>query len=182
MQTILSTVIEPQTIKLPIHERPAARQFAKFLVVGLSSTVINIGVSNLLQYGLREPLLPSVTSGFLLSCLNGFYWNRQWTFKNARGHSATTQSLRFLAVNSVGLVLNTAIIVLIIALFESAKGSTAVTGDQLAKMFVLIVTAKGKHSFPPLTFNCASIIATGFVVFWNYFANRLWTFQHKNDV
>ncbi len=170
----------PLPEKLALHQNPAARQFVKFCIVGASSTVINFGVDNIQHYKLHAPLVPSLTVGFLLSCLNGFFWNRQWTFRTARGHSAATQSLRFIAVNIVGFLLNNTIVVLIIALYDSTKGAD-VGGHNLLSLFVALATSQHKQDIPKLVLNAALAVATAVVVFWNYFANRFWTFKHASE-
>ncbi len=163
---------------VPIHQKPGARQFVKFCIVGFSSTIINFAVVNGLHYKAHFQVWPSVIYGFLLSCVNGFIWNRQWTFKQSRSNSVATQSVRFVAVNIVGLVLNCSIVAILIALYESSKGSVVNTHHFIA-MFESIAASQHKFDVPKLVLNGALLVATGVVVFWNFFANRLWTFKHK---
>jgi putative flippase GtrA len=173
-----SSASDPLPVKQALHEKPGVRQFVKFAIVGLSSTVINFGISYFLQYQMHFPLVPSLTIAFLLSCLNGFIWNRQWTFRHHRSNSAATQSLRFVAVNIVGFVLNTSIAVFIVALYESGKGGVIQLGT-LLKIFAAVVTSQHREEYPKLVFFAALAMATAVVVFWNFFANRYWTFRHK---
>jgi len=159
-----------------IAQRHGVRQFVKFGIVGASNSVINFGLSNLFHYKLDWPLIPALTTAFFLSVLNGFFWNRRWTFKEARGKPAHTQSLQFLLVNIVGWLLNTSIVVLIIA---SVKGR-GLLGDpeEFRRIVTAMLTNTGKHEYGPLLFNGALLAAAAVVVFWNFFANRLWTFKH----
>jgi putative flippase GtrA len=160
-----------------IHENPHARQFVKFCIVGLSSTVINFGFFNLLYHKLFDhELVPSLTIAFFLSVLNGFFWNRKWTFREARGHSPATQSLRFFAVNVVGWLLNTAIVVLVIAHYQSGAGHGYF--PHFWQVMTVVLTGEGKKEFNAMLLNSALAVATCVVVFWNFFANRLWTFKH----
>jgi putative flippase GtrA len=172
-----TTAAEP-VVKAPLYQTPAARQFVKFCIVGFSSTIINYLVVNILHYGLHFHVLQSVAYGFVLSCVNGFIWNRQWTFKQSRGHSAATQSMRFIAVNTVGLVLNCSIVAFIIALYESTRGS-AFDGQHLISIILAIASQQHKFEVPKLVLNGGLFVATAVVVFWNFFANRYWTFKHK---
>src|SRR5579862_3009833 len=109
----------PLSRSQPLHERPSIRQFVKFCIVGASSTVVSFAIFNLLYQKFDFPLVPAVTIAFLLSVMNGFFWNRRWTFKEARHMSARDQYVKFLAVNVVGWFLNTSIVVLIVAHFTS---------------------------------------------------------------
>ena len=163
---------------LPLTQHPGLRQFAKFAIVGASNSAINFGLSNLLHYKLGWPLIPSLTVAFFVSVLNGFFWNRHWTFKEKRGKPAHTQSLQFLLVNIVGWLLNTTIVVLIVASVKSQGHGLFSDPDELSHIVNAMLTNTGKHEYGPLLFNGALLAATGVVVFWNFFANRLWTFKH----
>lgn len=160
-----------------MHERPSIRQFVKFCIVGASSTVISFGIFNILYQKFNFPLVSAVTIAFLLSVMNGFLWNRRWTFKEARHMPAHEQTMKFLAVNMVGWFLNTTIVVLIVAHFTS--GGHGVFGDQEQFLKVVWAVVAGKHSgYNKWLVNGALAAATCVVVFWNFFANRLWTFKH----
>lgn len=169
-------MIAPQTAAL--MQKRGFRQLIKFAIVGASNSVINFGLSNLLHYKLGWPLIPALTAAFFLSVLNGFFWNRHWTFKEARGKPAHTQSLQFLLVNIVGWLLNTTIVVLIVASVKSHGRALFGNPEELSRIFNAMLTNTGKHEYGPLLYNGALLVATGVVVFWNFFANRLWTFKH----
>jgi putative flippase GtrA len=161
----------------PLHERRSIRQFVKFCIVGASSTVISFGIFNILYLKFAFPLVPAVTIAFLLAVINGFMWNRHWTFKEAKHKSAREQYMKFLAVNVVGWFLNTSIVVLIVAHFTS--GGHGIFGDQHQFLSVVWAIVAGQHSgFNKWLVNGALAAATCVVVFWNFFANRLWTFKH----
>lgn len=170
--------LQEATLLGRIAQKPSLRQFVKFGIVGVSSSIINFGLSNLFHYKLGWPLIPALTLAFFLSVLNGFFWNRRWTFKQSRGKPAHTQSLQFLAVNIIGWLLNTSIVVLIVAHFKSHGNGLFGNPAEFQRIITAMVTNTGKHEYGPLLFNGALLIATSVVVFWNYFANRLWTFKH----
>jgi putative flippase GtrA len=150
---------------------PHIRQFIKFCIVGASSSAVMFAILNLCHYVLHLGLFQSLTAAFLLSVANGFVWNRRWTFKKARGNAAHDQGVKFLAVNIVGYVLNTTIVVLIVAHF-SAPGAPIMT------VFEHIISGTGKAVYPKLVVNGAQAGAICIVVWWNYFANRFWAFKH----
>jgi len=163
-------------VRKSITQRRGVRQFVKFGIVGASSSIINFGLSNLFHYKLGWPLIPALTLAFFLSVLNGFFWNRRWTFKESRSKPVHTQSAQFLAVNIIGWLLNTSIVVLVVAHF---KGH-GLLGDpaEFHRILNAMLTNTGKHEYGPLLFNGALLAATAVVVFWNFFANRFWTFKH----
>lgn len=158
---------------------PNAKKFIKFGIVGASSTVINFGLYNLLQFKLGMSLVPATTIAFVCSALNAFTWNRHWTWKEARGKPMHTQGARYLTVSAVGWLLNTSIVVLIIAHFHG--NGHGFLGDQFKKILIVAVTGQGKQNFGFWLSNLALLVATGVVVFWNFFANHFWTFEHRAD-
>jgi putative flippase GtrA len=156
-----------------LARRRGVRQFVKFCIVGASSTAISYAVFSLLYYGLHLPawlhavLAPypawqtfvdrhhgavvlAEAVAFALSVTNGFYWNRRWTFAHARGASAHRQYGQFVLVNVVGLTLDLLIIWAMTGVFRPMAGVYA-----------------------PLL---AKAVAISVVVFWNFLANKYWTF------
>ncbi len=153
---------ETQTPKrqMPLAHRPGLRQLVKFGIVGASSTVVNFAVLNLMLVVLHQTKYPSVTVAFLVSVVNGYFWNRRWTFKAAPAKAAHTQFTQFLLVNTVGLGLDWLMIRLLSVPFERSL--------HLSNAHLSMVIAT----------NLAQLVATGVAVFWNFFANRFWTFKH----
>jgi putative flippase GtrA len=135
---------------------PTLRRFAKFAVVGASSTLIDMGLFwamvRLLGWG--ETLLMRIVANsisFTLGVTNGFLWNRYWTFTGAVAGHAPTQYVRFVLVNLVGLGVDTATVQLAFAL-----------GRELLPPDWLPIAAK--------------ILAIPPVALWNFTAHSLWTF------
>src|SRR5262249_14172576 len=67
---------------------PTLRRFAKFAIVGASSTLIDMGLfwAMVRQLGWGETLLMRIVANsisFTLGVTNGFLWNRYWTFTGA---------------------------------------------------------------------------------------------------
>ena len=97
------------------------RQALKFLVVGVSNTLLDASLYFLLTRGLgfsrRRTLAKALSYG--AGVLNSFYWNRAWTFK-------TQASLRALfpfgLVNLVGLGLNAGVMALCLNVFQIHEG------------------------------------------------------------
>jgi putative flippase GtrA len=160
-----------------IVEHKGVRQFVKFGIVGATSATINFALTNILHHFLNVGLVWALTIAFVASVVNGFYWNRRWTFKEARGNSAGSQGVRFLVVNIIGWMLTISIVVFIVAYVKSGN-AVFVHPAQFKNLVVAIVLNKGRQQFGLMLVNGALAVATVFVAFWNFFANRFWTFRH----
>ncbi len=85
--------------------------------------------------------------------INNFTWNRLWTFGGGTSPNWRKQFAQFTLVSLIGLALNN----LIVLTLEAPLG-----------------TLFGQPAWGYLP---AKLLATALVVFWNYFANRKWTFS-----
>jgi putative flippase GtrA len=168
---------EPATKTGSLIEHKGLRQFVKFVIVGLSSTVVNYGLVELLYYRAHLlSLVADLTIAFVISVFNGFYWNRYWTFKHARHNAVHEQYVQFLLINLIGWLVSTVIVVLIVAHFS---GGGVLSGWQgFKRVFIAVVLGTGRNLFPKRLVYGAMFAAASVVVFWNYFANRHWTFKH----
>ena len=147
-----------------LAQRRGVRQFVKFGIVGTSSTAVNFAVLNLCLILLHQNRYVAATIAFLVSVVNGYFWNKRWTFREAQAKAVHTQFTQFLLVNLVGLGLDLLFIRLISVPLE----------HQLLLARPLMHPEKAMH----LATNGAQLVATAAIVFWNFFANRFWTFKH----
>ena len=150
-----------------LTQRRGVRQFVKFGIVGASSTIINLVVLYLmlrLVHGQWYDRYIAATVAFLVSVGNGYYWNKRWTFKQAQAKAVHTQFTQFVLVNLVGLLLDLLIIRLLSIPIEQElhQLQAAWPPDKIERVAVL----------------SAQLVATAVIVFWNFFANRFWTFKH----
>jgi putative flippase GtrA len=127
-------------------------RFLRFCVVGIIGAIVDFGTLNLLvqRFGLAK--VWANTCSFSLAVCSNFLWNRYWTYPETRGDPVLPQVTQFVLVNLVGLGINQAIFL-----------------------------SLDRWAFPnwgALGYNAAKIIATGVVLFWNFGANRLWTYRH----
>jgi len=93
--------------------------------------------------------------GFIFGVTNGFYWNTRWTFRQNDPARRKSQYIKFVLVNVVGLTLNQIILFTVTGLLTAGKTTT------------------DKGWEPMIAFG----VATGIVVFWNFFANKHWTYK-----
>jgi putative flippase GtrA len=154
-------MVEAETVSL-LHKR-GVRQFIKFCIVGASSFAIDAGISTLLAVHLGIWWVAARTFSFILAVTNGFFWNQRWTFRAVGHRRQHEQYTMFFMVNIVGLVLNLTIMKLVFRLMTGGWHRPILT------------TPHGK-----LTWYAALLSATVIVVFWNFFANKLWTFKNPD--
>ena len=163
---------------LSLLQRPGVRQLIKFCIVGASSFAIDLGLLNLFIYHYGWQVLPAKTLSFSLAVVNGFYWNRRWTFQAGAG-DAKAQYPKFLLTNTVGLMLNLSIMTGAILL--AGRLGWIHADRSTGEILELIVRGEGRKSFSPLTVNAATVVATVFVTAWNFTAARLWTFKQPTS-
>ncbi len=145
--------VPPKAAMLAQHR--GVRQFVKFGIVGATSTIISFLIFNVALSQLHQNRYTSETLAFCISVVNGYFWNKRWTFKDTPSKAVHTQFIQFVLVNVVGLLIDLLIMRLISVPLEHQFG----------------VSLK-------LAANIAKIVAVAIVFFWNFFANRLWTFKH----
>ena len=130
------------------------QRFTRFLTVGAVGTLLDFGLLTLLK-SLGLPTLIANSASFTAGVINNFTWNRLWTFADAKQAGWRRQLAQFILVSLVGLALNNVILLVL----ETPLGALLGQPD---------------YGYLP-----AKVIATGVVVFWNYFANRYWTFNNN---
>jgi putative flippase GtrA len=144
-------------------------RFLKFSVVGTLGAAIDFGTLNLLilVFGFSKVL--ANTCSFTVAVLSNFVWNRLWTFPEARNRPIAPQLVQFFLVNIGGLLLNQAI-------FLSLDAWVLGEAGLLATPMAALALKVGLDHFE-LAYNLSKAVATIIVLFWNFGANRLWTFR-----
>ncbi len=138
---------------LAMNKKPTeSGRMLRFMTVGASGTLLDFAVLALLKEVFLLPTMIANVASFCAGLLNNFTWNRLWTFADARNDDMLHQFAKFAAVSVVGLLVNTLVVLLLEAPFNTFMG--------------------GSGGYLP-----AKIIATGVVFVWNFTANRTWTFN-----
>ena len=138
-----------------ISDRFSGREierFSRFLTVGAIGTLLDFSILTFLKLA-GLPTLFANSISFTAGLANNFTWNRLWTFEDAK-KDWRTQLMQFSAVSLAGLLLNNLILLSLEHVFNDLSGGSA-------------------WSYLP-----AKVTASGLVVFWNFLANRTWTFKH----
>jgi putative flippase GtrA len=134
------------------QNRREVNRFVKFAIVGTIGAVVDFSVLNLAHKAFGLPLVAANTLSFTLAVLSNFTWNRLWTFPESRVRPIRSQLPQFALVNVVGLVINNLILLGLQAVFSSFISD-------------------------PWDYNLAKAIAIVIILFWNFGANRLWTYR-----
>lgn len=127
-------------------------RFVKFAFVGVIGMVVDLTILTISREILGLPLPLAVALGFTVAVVSNFTWNRFWTFPESRQRPITTQLVQFALVNLVGLGINEVIVLGLYPVFL-------------------------RLSHDPIAYLAAKVIAIGVVLFWNYGANRMWTYK-----
>lgn len=88
-------------MKIHPRLRRLASVGSRFLIVGAISTLIEIGVFNLLVYGLGMGLVWAKIIASLVALVNAYVGNREWTFRNRDRRTRLNELTLFLITNAV---------------------------------------------------------------------------------
>ena len=132
------------------------RQFSTFFVVGLICAALHYAVMGGLKELAHWPVIPSTLSGFCVGGVTSYVLNRRHTFASDRPHAEA--GWRFVMVTTVGFFL-TWLMMSVLMHWATTNALAALFGDK----FYLVAQA----------------VTTGTVMFWNFGANRMWTFRAR---
>lgn len=167
-----------------------AERFLKFVVVGAIGFIVDFGVLNLLLttaanwvaegnwlydllvgIGLSASFVttlgPTVAASisFVAAVTSNFLWNRYWTYPDSRTRRKRLQLPMFVLVSIAGILIRIPIITVAHPLLRSL-----VAGIPLLRPYAGRLGA-----------NLALAISVVVVMFWNFFANRYWTYNNVSD-
>jgi putative flippase GtrA len=124
-----------------VEDAPAIRprtsivgQFVKFGIVGVSNTLLSFAVYTVLLKGLGMWYLAASAISFAVGAINGFLWNRRWTFRGHVGDALTP--LRWFVVQGCGLVANLGLVFV----FVHDVGMGELVGQACAIAIVVVFT------------------------------------------
>jgi putative flippase GtrA len=157
--------------KLSSKGKRELTRFLKFSVVGVIGAVVDFGSFNIFATILGIPSIVSSILSFTAAVTSNFLWNRFWTYPDSRSKTIRQQATQFAIISLIGLAIRTPIfavserpmISLVDAFHVSRLGQTLMGGTQLDAVVI------GR--------NLALALAVVVVLFWNFFANRFWTYS-----
>ncbi len=149
------------TLAFARSNRVEVKRFIKFAAVGAAGAVTHFLILNILvQFvGLSEQAANPF--GFSAAVIQNFMLNRRWTFPESQTRHAGRQLIQFAIVSVIGLMVNQLVFVIVHRALEPF-------------WMQLISQERLAHA---LSYNFALALAIGVVLFWNFTANRLWTYR-----
>jgi putative flippase GtrA len=129
-------------------------EVAKFGVVGLMGFVVQLGVQNALHSGAKVGAITSVVIAYVVATVVTFIGNRHWAFKNRKGKGLRHETMVFVLLNCVGIVIQVGIVD--IAYYELGYKSG-------------------------LAYNLATIIGIGLATLFRLYAYRKFVFSDHRD-
>jgi putative flippase GtrA len=159
---------------LALLARPGIQQLLKFCIIGASSFVIDTGLLAFLHYKIGLSVAVANTISFIVAVTNGFIWNSRWTFKERAG-DAKKQYPKFLATNIIGWILN--LTIMTVAIVVAMQSGVMHSNKSINEIVSIIASGQGKSEFKPIVLFGAKVIATIFVMAWNFTAAKFFTFK-----
>lgn len=126
--------------------------------IALAFTSTDPTVASLTKLG----ALIAQSISFVLAVISNFFWNRYWTYPDSRSKRFGKQLAQFFLVNITGILPRSIIVLISTPIFAR-----------------LVSTVLPSIDPNRLSVNLAVMAAVGIVLFWNFFANRYWTY---NDI
>lgn len=131
--------------RLLLHE------VAKFGIVGGIGFVVQMGVTNLLRFGMGFGSTTSVVLAYSLATVVTFVGNKFWTYRHRVGNNhVAKETLVFLALNGVGLLIQVGVV-------------------------DFVTDGLGYHN-DKFAYNVANVIGIGLGTIFRLFAYRRWVF------
>lgn len=130
--------------------------------MGITGTIVDFGLMNTLVLFLDMPLVWAQGISFTTAVFNNFLWNRLWTYPESRNRGAPKQLLQFGLINVIGILIRTPLITwvnnFLLRIFDNSSLTLPISNYIISQNLAL----------------ATSIVI---VLFWNFFANRYWTFR-----
>jgi putative flippase GtrA len=154
-----------KSINIITNPRERVR-FGKFCVVGAIGALVDFGSFHLFLSVFAITPVYAQAMSFTAAIISNFLWNRYWTYPDSRSKPIYNQLVTFFVVNIVGLAIRTPV-------FTGLEGPFRNLFEQFSFLPLWIITADR------LGYTFALGVAVVVVMFWNFFINRVWTY---NDV
>jgi putative flippase GtrA len=122
------------------------RRFLRFALVGGSNGAVTVGVYTLLL-ALEVAYPVAAVIGYLAGIVNGYTWNRLWTFETGPFH--LPEFTRYVAVQGFGLVLNLVILYALIEGLETQKAIAEILS--IVPVVLLTFILNRRWTFHPKT-------------------------------
>jgi putative flippase GtrA len=146
-----------------LSSKKERKRFLKFAFVGLTGTIVDFGLMNLLRLTAGLSLIWAQGISFTIAVINNFLWNRFWTYPESRNKGATWQLIQFFLINIIGIAIRTPLISWldkhILNFLNQTQISLSIDNYVISQ-------------------NLALAVSISIIMLWIYFANRYWTYSN----
>ena len=150
-----------------IRSDPLERtRFIRFAIVGAIGTIIDFTVMNALINLFSLSLVIAGTISFIAAVISNFTWNRLWTFSDSRSKPLFRQLLEFSLVSVVGIFIRIPTLAILEPIIY-----------KLVENLYSVIPLLEHFSLKVISDNITLAITIVIVLFWNFIANRYWTFS-----
>lgn len=151
-----------------ITDRVERKRFIRFAIVGSLGAAVDFAVYNILISLFSSSVIFAGTISFLTAVLNNFFLNRTWTYQDSRSKQVPRQLGEFFIVSLVGLLLRIPLLAILNPIIQ-----------ELINKLSAVFSLSPDFPYEQIGNNITLAIIIVIVLFWNFFANRYWTY---NDV
>ena len=127
----------------PSRLRRLAGVGSRFLVVGALSTLIEVGVFNLLVYVWGWDVVAAKVAASLVALVNAYIGNREWTFRHRDRRGRVSEVVLFLVTNAVCTAIGAALVWVgveaVAGLLGRAPGAFAVNIVNLTSIVIVVL-------------------------------------------
>ncbi len=149
-----------------------AKQAGKFGIVGISNTVIDIGLFNLLTGLFGMYVVWANTISVTAAIINSYIWNKNWTFKDKASKNLLAQFVKFVLFSLVGMGIQNVVV-------WGLATKWTVSGEFVFRI-VELLRVNSLLGFITESFtinNWAKVWGIALALVWNFFAYKKWTFN-----
>lgn len=144
-----------------LTDKKERTRFFRFAIVGIIGAGVDFGIFNLLHSGFSFAIVWASGISFISAVVSNFLWNRYWTYPESKTKKITRQLFQFVAVSLIGLGIRSASITPL----ENFIKKTLNNFNLHVPISNTVISA-----------NLSLAILIIIVMFWNFFANRYWTY------
>lgn len=142
-----------------------AQQFAKFFLVGIMNTLIDLLVLNIetIASGVKDGGGYALQKGvsFIAAVTFSYFLNKNWTFQDKSSEGQTKKFSQFLFVSLIGMIINVSAAFLAIEYVKPLVNSTLQLSFLTDQLWVSI----------------GGLFGTAAGLLWNFVGYKLWVFK-----
>lgn len=126
---------------------PFIGQFAKFFLVGIMNTGVDLIVLNILMYSTQQTEGIYYTFfkalSFLAAVIFSYIVNKRWTFKDNSDEDASKKFYQFVGISIIGAIINVTVATLVVSFVKPLVGTDLISGQLWGNVGALCGTAIG---------------------------------------